>query len=199
MIRISLLDNARPAFKALSYVWNDPNLKVFSSVSEDVTNDGVSVALWKQNENAIEALTWLSIEEDQLIWVDAFCINQQDEDEKSSQVSMMSQIYQSADEVVAWLGHAETEYMLGFDVLHSLVQFREDNQDEPWMRWYWREPKYRNDAAFWTVNASGDKVCLGELCLRMAQAYFPNWFDTEDQCSVNGIDNFKELFRATCK
>ncbi|KAK0641505.1 hypothetical protein B0T16DRAFT_215402 [Cercophora newfieldiana] len=39
-----------------------------------------------------------------LFWIDAICINQQDIDERSSQVQIMGQIYKAAQHVVGWLG-----------------------------------------------------------------------------------------------
>jgi hypothetical protein len=38
------------------------------------------------------------------IWIDALCINQNDDEEKAAQVSFMGEIYQSARAVVIWLG-----------------------------------------------------------------------------------------------
>jgi hypothetical protein len=38
------------------------------------------------------------------LWIDALCINQSDNDEKSHQVNLMSQIYEKASRVFVWLG-----------------------------------------------------------------------------------------------
>jgi hypothetical protein len=38
------------------------------------------------------------------LWVDAICVNQEDLEERSSQVVLMSAIYSSASEVIVWLG-----------------------------------------------------------------------------------------------
>lgn len=198
MIKISLSDPSRPAFKALSYVWNDPYLENLSSISEEVTKDERLLAFWKRNENAIEALTWLSTEQDLVIWVDAFCINQKDDDEKGNQVAMMSLIYQQAEEVVGWLGHPDTDYLQGFDVFHSLADFSEKNATESWFRWYYREPGYQNSANYWVKDASGQKISLGELYLRSMQESFPSWFDNKDQNEEGLIKNFEKLALATC-
>ncbi|KAI1427834.1 putative heterokaryon incompatibility protein [Xylaria sp. FL1777] len=40
------------------------------------------------------------------IWIDSICINQNDEDEKSSQVQLMKNIYGSSYQTVIWLGYA---------------------------------------------------------------------------------------------
>lgn len=42
------------------------------------------------------------------IWVDAICINQGSNDDKSSQVAMMAEIYNQAKRVVVWLGERDS-------------------------------------------------------------------------------------------
>jgi hypothetical protein len=42
----------------------------------------------------------------QILWADAVCINQKDNDERSHQLIVMARIYSSAEEVMAWLGPA---------------------------------------------------------------------------------------------
>ena len=43
------------------------------------------------------------------LWVDAICINQDDEAEKRREVMRMSAIYNSAKQVVVWLGEASLD------------------------------------------------------------------------------------------
>lgn len=45
----------------------------------------------------------------QYLWVDAICINQSDNKEKSKQVWNMLMIYQTATRVIAWLGPAQKD------------------------------------------------------------------------------------------
>lgn len=40
-----------------------------------------------------------------LLWIDAVCINQHDQDEKSRQIPFMGQIYSGAFRVLVWLGN----------------------------------------------------------------------------------------------
>ncbi|KAH7344360.1 heterokaryon incompatibility, partial [Pyrenochaeta sp. MPI-SDFR-AT-0127] len=44
----------------------------------------------------------------QAIWIDAICINQDNEDEKSAQVPIMHHIYGQAKSVIAWVGPEDT-------------------------------------------------------------------------------------------
>ncbi|PMD18432.1 HET-domain-containing protein, partial [Hyaloscypha hepaticicola] len=57
--------------------------------------------------NLYRALRYLQLKDKpRLVWVDFFCINQEDAEERQTQVEMMYQIYQGAREVVVDLGHA---------------------------------------------------------------------------------------------
>lgn len=47
--------------------------------------------------------------ESQAFWVDAICINQQDDEERSHQVQIMGSIYKSTNECRIWLGEIEEE------------------------------------------------------------------------------------------
>jgi hypothetical protein len=54
------------------------------------------------------------------VWVDATCINQKDDQEKSEQVASMFAIYGLARRVVMWLGPAENESDDALDLLRGL-------------------------------------------------------------------------------
>jgi len=43
-------------------------------------------------------------DENKVIWIDALCINQDDDEEKGIQVQMMDRIFQEAKRVAVWLG-----------------------------------------------------------------------------------------------
>ncbi|KAJ1323491.1 HET domain-containing protein [Microdochium nivale] len=95
-VKIVSLD-CTPRFTALSYVWGDP------AVRRKIVVDDIDVEVTK---NLHDALQWFS-QQSQLempIWADAICINQQDLDEKSTQISLMSRIYKTASKVMCWLG-----------------------------------------------------------------------------------------------
>ncbi|KAI8951836.1 heterokaryon incompatibility protein-domain-containing protein [Xylaria longipes] len=86
------------SYKALSYSWK----------GNDVTPDVVILCnstLIYVSANLHAALRRLRTPNEVVrIWVDAICINQQDDVERASQVSMMRDIYQNSSEVLIWLG-----------------------------------------------------------------------------------------------
>ena len=95
-----------PGFAALSYSWGnhpaDASLSISTSDDPEVDRTGLSVSsdllCAIQNIKRINSLRWL--------WVDAICINQANNEEKSDQVTMMKTIYAAANRVYVWLGNA---------------------------------------------------------------------------------------------
>ncbi|CAG9981192.1 unnamed protein product [Clonostachys byssicola] len=92
---------ARPHFTALSYVWGDVKNK------QVILVDNSPVLVTKNLYEAMMALR--PINEPLIIWIDALCINQADDDEKSWQVGLMQEIYRQSHQVLAWLGCAENQ------------------------------------------------------------------------------------------
>lgn len=65
-----------------------------------------------------------------MLWVDAVCINQRDVDERTQQVSMMRDIYASAEQVFIWLGEGDDESDAVFDTLPMLATRKSRPDDE---------------------------------------------------------------------
>ena len=83
-------------YEALSYSWGAPT----ETMSVQCNKYDISVRTTLYN-----ALLHLRLKDSsRCIWVDALCINQDDNEEKSVQVSRMSSVYYKADKVVAYLG-----------------------------------------------------------------------------------------------
>lgn len=94
----SLLDDIK--YSAISYVWGDPTERVelacgFIVVRVTKGLHSVLANLRKQLETKDD---WLDI------WIDGLCINQQDLDERSSQVLLMGRIYKQSHRTIVWLG-----------------------------------------------------------------------------------------------
>jgi len=79
-----LLISAIPKFSALSYVWGGPS-------ETHVLCNGIQINV---TDNCYDALSSLwRLHGPLLIWVDAICINQSDEKEKSAQIGLMHDNY----------------------------------------------------------------------------------------------------------
>ncbi|PMD51488.1 HET-domain-containing protein [Hyaloscypha bicolor E] len=101
----------KPIYKALSYTWGT------AEAPKTISLDGMQVQV---RENLWQALYHLRSEEHELtIWIDALCINQNDLQERGSQVSRMSAIYGIAKEVIVWLGPADEDSKLAIDFIEQ--------------------------------------------------------------------------------
>ncbi|GIZ48597.1 hypothetical protein CKM354_001165000 [Cercospora kikuchii] len=89
--------NKAPSYAALSYTWGPP---------EPRSNILVNGRRMKVREHCLLALRQLRsmLQPSAWFWIDAICINQEDVDEKSSQVQFMGEIYKNADEVLVSVG-----------------------------------------------------------------------------------------------
>ncbi|KAL8402906.1 hypothetical protein RB596_009316 [Gaeumannomyces avenae] len=103
-------------YEALSYVWGsvDRGLPIYIWAADDDKNGAPRASRSTNSDqyllvttNLHAALTHLRDSFlERIIWIDAVCINQQDDVEKGRQVQSMARIYASASRVVVWLGEA---------------------------------------------------------------------------------------------
>lgn len=110
------------AYEALSYVWGTNS----TEAAPPLIRLGPAGLIGREHHitlqitpNLDEALRILRYEhEPRTLWVDALCINQQDDGERSAQVALMRAIYERATRVCVWLGQEEatehTAAILGF-------------------------------------------------------------------------------------
>lgn len=98
-----------PPFEALSYVWGD--ILDPSTISLDGRP-------YPTASNLHSALRRLQREDDRCLWVDALCVNQADDQERSTQVAMMGSIYKRASSVLVYLG----EMTEGHDIAMDFVE-----------------------------------------------------------------------------
>ncbi|KAH8700055.1 heterokaryon incompatibility protein-domain-containing protein [Phaeosphaeriaceae sp. PMI808] len=93
---VHLLKEVAMQYEALSYVWGPPE------PAKDIFVNGVKVPV---NPNLYDALISLRRRDSaRLIWIDAICLNQKSDGEKSKEVLKMSEIYSLAKVVVIFLG-----------------------------------------------------------------------------------------------
>jgi hypothetical protein len=75
--------------------------------------------------NLWEALNRLQFDSEEIpIWIDAICINQENTKERNEQVNKMKTIYERADRVIVWLGPAEADSKLAFQLVQGLYNER---------------------------------------------------------------------------
>ncbi|KAF2111071.1 hypothetical protein BDV96DRAFT_650180 [Lophiotrema nucula] len=96
---VSLDDKDHRPYEALSYVWGDPEARDEIYIADSLvrTTKNLGLAL-RHLRRSIEP---------RILWIDAVCINQEDNMEKGSQIRQMTSIYSSAQRVVAWLGESD--------------------------------------------------------------------------------------------
>lgn len=104
-------DTRTHPYDALSYVWGDLDKHQSISISECILP--VTVKL----HEALSRLRYRSIE--RIIWVDAVCINQDNDQEKEKQIQLMAKIYGQASRVVVWLGETADNSDLAFETIRS--------------------------------------------------------------------------------
>ncbi|EUC47771.1 hypothetical protein COCMIDRAFT_34681 [Bipolaris oryzae ATCC 44560] len=105
--------NDHPPYTALSYTWGDAKdtASLLCNGKTIAATRNLYEALWQFRENR-KRLARLkpytrSHSQTLLFWIDAICINQENNREKSFQVGLMREIYEWADHVFVWLGPAD--------------------------------------------------------------------------------------------
>jgi hypothetical protein len=117
-------------YVALSYFWGPPSGNTISCV-------GGTIPITHNLDAALRRLR--HPKKTQHLWVDAICINQSDDEEKSEQVKIMRAIYTKARGVVVWLGPRSEQDYLAFKSLSRLKIFLEKETNLRLLlrlRWY---------------------------------------------------------------
>ena len=96
-LHITSLDQELPGYYALSYAWGQEVSPRTASIG------GCNRSIGNNLDSALRHIR-SGLDRPLLMWVDAICINQQDLDERSSQVLLMKDIYSMAERVLIWLG-----------------------------------------------------------------------------------------------
>jgi len=113
-----------PLFYALSYVWGDP------TKCHEIWIDGKRLAITQNLYLALRSMQ--SGDTGTLhVWADAICINQEENSEKSAQIQLMREIYNSASEVRVWLGVGTPETKRCLRFIIDLTKSSTLIEDEP--------------------------------------------------------------------
>lgn len=100
LLRVVSLDSL-PTYTALSHVWgsgtdDDPFIRC-GSAKISVTKTCFAALKYMRNRSPIA------------VWIDAVCVDQQNEAEKLAQIGLMDTIYSKAQYVYVWLDHGDKD------------------------------------------------------------------------------------------
>ncbi|KAK7458527.1 hypothetical protein Landi51_01350 [Colletotrichum acutatum] len=151
--------NEGQSYVAVSYAWGD------AEITKDIRVEDQWVQVTTNLEAALRRLASRRITENlgSTFWIDALCIDQQNEAEKAQQVSYMREIYRNATKTFIWLGLASLDSDLAMNTLFELNNLVESGA---FAVMSWSEFPFTETA----VNPMVDKVqtmlrgIIGELC-----------------------------------
>lgn len=141
LIHASLREKS--SYEALSYRWGQPPFQDRIQIDGCVFEIGPNLAVALRELRKSDACRTL--------WIDAICINQNDEEERRQQVGEMQDIFTAAAQVLAWVGEAGEHGELAMSLLEhlqekDLTDFRATKFKSPdwialkdfWARSYWK-------------------------------------------------------------
>lgn len=116
------LDANHPPFATLSYVWN-----IDTEAKRDIVLcGGQALSLTRNGHDALRHLRQRL--GSFTIWIDAICIDQTNQEEKSNQVRLMGSIYSKASIVYVWMG-------IGKNSSSRALSFMEDARFQQYFQW----------------------------------------------------------------
>lgn len=131
IVPYSLVD--APEYTAISYAWGDADNKSDMMLERDVldgegniTRQRVKIQVTVSLHGALTALRHQT--EEVLVWVDSLSIDQQNKDELSRQVQLMSLIYGRATTVAIWLGPNYDDNMRASRLLKAISEHADSDQ-----------------------------------------------------------------------
>ncbi|KAF2650853.1 hypothetical protein K491DRAFT_720384 [Lophiostoma macrostomum CBS 122681] len=102
-----------PQYTAVSYAWGDADEK------RKIVLEGATIPVAVSLHGALNAIR--DKRDSVLVWIDALCIDQQNRDERTQQVQLMTDIYTKADSVALWLGQEADESHLAVNMLQEVA------------------------------------------------------------------------------
>ena len=130
-----------PRFEALSYAWGNASdrqdifIQKKSTLAATWRKVTSSSPMWKilsVTSNLSQALRYIRLKgQPRVLWADAVCVDQQNLDERSKQVTRMPDIYGSAKGTIAWFGPESSNSALAMKIIayigsRVIVDFKQD-------------------------------------------------------------------------
>ncbi|EWZ42976.1 hypothetical protein FOZG_07732 [Fusarium oxysporum Fo47] len=161
---------AQPVFEALSYVWGRQCDPVVATIEGEAGECLGNIKLGKNLGKALRHLRYQ--DQERVLWVDAICINQNDDVERATQVLQMSSIYQDCSRVIIWLGPEKHDIGLVFSELAHIGSqvekttngFIMSSPDTTDFRW-WKDdvPVSFSDEVWSAIKKLGDRSWFHRL------------------------------------
>ena len=122
----------RLQYEALSYTWGDESnpseVKVYPSkplprtstfsIHQIEASPSESLQITKNLDTALQSLRYR--DKERILWIDAICIDQTNNTEKSRQIPLMAKIYGVASNVLVWLGPGDSATDKAFDLMDDM-------------------------------------------------------------------------------
>ncbi|KLU91979.1 hypothetical protein MAPG_10926 [Magnaporthiopsis poae ATCC 64411] len=105
-------------FEALSYVWGDQSPHTLKPLALN----GLAFSVGKNLDAALRQLRPRT-GSPRIMWIDAVCIDQTNDQEKAEQVAQMDDIYRNAASVVVWVGRESQAASFLFKTIAALDEF----------------------------------------------------------------------------
>ncbi|THV51616.1 hypothetical protein BGAL_0105g00010 [Botrytis galanthina] len=121
-ITVVALSN-NPQYEALSYCWGESN----ETVDIEVAGNPRSITT-----NLQAALRHLRLpNRKRSVWIDQLCVNQDDNEERLSQVHLMYNVYSQCNRCLAWLGEIDPEFSVAdAKAVLDLILFLSDKNEQ---------------------------------------------------------------------
>ena len=116
-------------------------------------------------------------EYDRVVWIDAICINQQDEEEKQSQVGLMYEVYSFTRRNLVWLGGDTGDVAEAIAAIEEIVADARRETDD-----------YRTFARTVATRDTSDRKLVLKADSRPLLEFFQRrWFKRLWVCTINDL------------
>lgn len=118
--------NGQPVwYTAISYVWGNPDFikPMICNGKQFFTTANLDIALRYLRHVDVAVM----------LWIDQICINQDDLEEKTEQVLLMSRIFAHAQKTLVWLGEESDDCRGALKTIHAVIDAFQYHDNEDWI------------------------------------------------------------------